>query len=166
MRPLAATNLNLPGLNPGHHDACHGCQAAQIMIMNNQDDRNVLGLTPLMVAIGHGDSKKAAKLLRSGQCDLMALDSTGNSVLMHAIVLKNPKCVEMLLDYSPPELFLSSNHFGKALGTAIRSDIPEIIELMLRKCPRDILTQPIIPSDQVFQQEGERQRQARARPKT
>ncbi len=43
MRPLAATNLNLPGLNPGHHDACHSCQAAQIMIMIIQVHRPPVG---------------------------------------------------------------------------------------------------------------------------
>lgn len=63
---------------------------------------------------------------------------------------------------------MTSGQFGKALGFAIRKDIPEIVELMLRKCPRDLIAQLIIPGDRMPLDEGKekpniRERQERSR---
>jgi hypothetical protein len=100
----------------------------------------------------------AKKLLRGGQCDLLALNATGNSALTIAVTFRRTKFVQILLDHSPIELFLTSGQFDKALGFAIRDDIPEIVELMLRKCPRDLIAQRIIPCREPHR-EGKRQGQ-------
>jgi hypothetical protein len=134
---------------------------APLPTWNDQDGRNVLGATPLMVAITHNDLKMAKKILCGGQCDLLALDATGNSALTLAVTFKKPKFVEILLDHSPPEFFVTSGQFGKALGFAIRNDFPEIVELMLRKCPRHLVAQLIIPGGRdPCQGQGRRQRQS------
>ena len=108
---------------------------------------HALGYTPLMMASMSGNSKKVQKLLLREPSNLLAVDAMGLSALAHAVSTNQVKCVEILLTHSPPMIFSPGGIFGKALDIAMRADQTDIAEALLRGCPRELLSAPMLPGN-------------------
>lgn len=97
------------------------------------NDRDAIGTTALMLAVGKGCSKITERLLRHPNIDLNARDYEGHTALIAAAATNHPHLLELLLQ-NKADINVADNEGNTALIWAVlfRHRNTKTIELLLR----------------------------------
>ena len=88
--------------------------------------RNMMDLTPFLIAIVHG-SKEIVEILMDRGADLVAVDSSHNSGLHLAVIHKRVEILQMLLERDKGELVdLRNNDLETVIHLAACHEEPEV----------------------------------------
>lgn len=101
---------------------------AEILLENGAyiEARNMMDLTPFLIAIIHG-SKEMAEMLMDRGADLMAVDSSHNSGLHLAVKHRRGEILQMLLERNRGELMdLRNNDLETVIHLAACHEEPEV----------------------------------------
>ncbi|BAV04748.1 Ankyrin repeat-containing protein [Filimonas lacunae] len=133
----ADMNLIYSVINKGMLDEAKGKAYIELLLSNGVDvnHRNIVGTTPLMLAVQRGKNNYLDLLLQNG-ADANELDNKGNSAFYYAVVeQQNKSAYDKLKEYTSPD-FDSANKEGEYILTGYLrmayAASPDTIALLLQ----------------------------------